>query len=329
MPAKNSSSDISSNVDIRHSLSVFSFSPAETEVILHLLKNKTATSTQFRTCAGLNRLGPQLYNVLKRMTNAGWIEETEDKPKIYSLAESNNLQKKLDEIILVTQNRMTEQKNCYYNLVSILKTSGKVSTFAESGKIKGKSKAKIDDQILIEHPFVEISEKFPSFIRTFASAFYAKKYWQIIKSEPNMGMVLNSENVTFKLSSIEWKTDETATAGYCGICFYEVENNEKRDQLMKRIHIYTLETLTFNYKMEKKGFHEKRQRKINDFSIVPTESNDPLGGIIHIDFEFGKRDGLVQTLLLPKDNWLYSVWAENVSVFDQIIEFIKNYAWDL
>ena len=289
------------------------------------MQYQSATAIELRECGELSHVGPQLYRSLKKLVKAGWIQETSKKPKVFSLSDKSFWQLHLDAIITATQNRMTEQKNAYHALVSAISDEKSIAK-NESSKAKRSSKEKKTGSIIIEHSMA-ISEKFPGFIQAFASAFYTKSGWQIVKSEPNISIMLKKEDIAFNLSSIQWKTNENVNAAFGGIYFYEALDTPARDQLINRVNTYTLETMNFNYKMEK-TYREKNKRSLLSFSIEPTDNKDLLTANLHLELENEKLDGKVQIMLHPKDNWIIAVWAETIPIFEEIVGFIQNYSWE-
>jgi len=213
----------------------------------------------------------------------------------------------MDEEITKSQTIFQEQKNRYYGIISFFKESQSIETTTSTAPST-------------------ISPKTPEFIKIFLENVLLKEQFHIIKSEPNIGVTLNKENIAFKLSSIEWEANFQNQTIYGGINFVEFDSDEERTSLLSRIHQYNIDSLSFRMKMEKKGANEERRRKITDFNIGETSKKELSTGF-HVQFESYALDGEILTTTLPKPKFSCTIWAENKNVLATIKSYVNKYTW--
>lgn len=293
--------------EFKQNLAFFPFSNFEIDVIASLLQRGPCAALDLKQNPKFSKKGPILTKTLTALVKRGWIEIIGDTPKKYTLVSRDSFQKKMDEEIEQSQTKFQEQKNRYYGIISFFKESQSIETTTSTAPST-------------------ISPKTPEFIKGFLENVLLKEQFHIIKSEPNIGVTLNKENIAFKLSSVEWEANFQNKNMYGGINFVEFESDEERTSLLPRIHQYNIDSLSFTMKMEKKGANEERKRKITDYSIDETSKKE-LSTNFHVKLEAYSLDGQILTFTLPKPKYSCTIWAESKDILSTIKSYINKYNW--
>jgi len=242
----------------------------------------------------------KINQILKNLCKTGWLQQISSDSPTFTLVSKKDFQNTLDLIINKTQDLFMAQKNGAYDLLNTVKTYEQQSTTGV-GDDKG----------------FKINPKTPDFIKNWLVTLLKTKSWRVVKSEGYMAVSLTNEGIAFKLSSAEFEVSLKDTSSYAGVFLCEFEDTATRDSLLARIHQYNEDALKFNYKMERKGYTEGRNRHLIESEMKPSQK-DTNGFISEFNLKFdGNKDVTGKILTYPlKGNavWAVSIWAENSDI---------------
>ena len=173
--------------------------------------------------------------------------------------------------------------------------------------------------------------------------------------EYNAIIVLNKENVQFRLNAVEFQWINGSSPLYAGITICEIDPVSERTDILEFIHNYNVNGLKFKYKLESKGYAENKARKFSQYQFseiidpsVPLNTSrisETAGQVatkgpqnekipaISTAFDFHvnliKKSGLIQTRQLSAANdtkglEILTFWVEDPSMIPWIEYYWEN-----
>jgi Sugar-specific transcriptional regulator TrmB len=295
----------------RQKIECFQLSPFEIEIITLLLQNGELTASELssqKMSSKFRKKGIYLYKTLNKLANDGWIKVVGKKPNKYSFESSKTIDKKLNTIINNAQNLFQLQKTNFYEILNYIKSFGQ-----ESGQ---------------SHEY-KIPPKMPDNLKKWLIKTLKNENWNLPKAEGNMGIKIKEDGmdkITFALSSAEFEDIIDKTPYYGGILFCELEDEGIQEELLQDIHIYNTKGMTFQYKMEKKGYVDYKKRDLKDYKITePVKKGAVYNSTIQLTLGKTKIQGIMESSALPKTTkWVYTLWAENQEMKKKLEKHIKT-----
>jgi hypothetical protein len=252
----------------------------------------------------------KITQIIHRLVKCGWLQIIQSKPMVVTIVSKKNFQEVLDKIINKTQDLFMAQKNGAYDLLNTIKTY-------EQQTGEG----------VTEDQGFKINPKTPDFIKNWIVELLKVSNWRIAKSEGYMAVSLTKEGIAFKLSSAEFETKSGDSPSYAGIFMCEFEDSDMRNSLLPRIHQYNEDALKFNYKMERKGYIEGRNRHLIESEMSPAQKEtDGFKSEFKLKFE-GEKNVLGSIFTFPLAGnaiWVVSIWAESTNDLKILQKEIKS-----
>ena len=290
-------------------LAAFGFSPLETEILAVLGEKTPQTIAEIqKKLMPSNYFGRyRLRKCLKKLHKDAWISITKGNPTRYSLALKPQLQKNLNAIITEAQITFQTQKK-YYR--SILKLFQNLS--APTSSIQSK---------------ISIPQSSPAFLRTFIDEVAKLQNLTLIKMEVNMVIALRKENVFFRLNSVEFEYQQDDHSYYCGVIFCMVDDPELLAQTISKIHQYNANGLKFSYKLESKGYSDRKARSPSEYSVDPSlsqEKDELLKSVITLLTPKKSYHGTIETIPLTNNpHYCVSIWKETDDTDPDLQSLVK------
>jgi hypothetical protein len=280
---------------LEEKLATFGLSPLEAAVLTILGKtptNLTLQEIQKHLSPTVHVRKIHLRKCLKKMHETIWISTTKAFPNTYTIVAKKQLQKNLEAIITTSQLAFQTQKKYYRSILKLLQNLQEPASSIQSK--------------------ISIPKSSPVFLRRFIEDIAQKFQLTLIKIETNMVIALRRENIFFRLNSAEFEYQKDGRAHNCGIVFCMVDDPKILPTNITKIHQYNANGLKFSYKLEAKGYSDRKKRDLSEYAVDPSPQKDELlKSNIKLVTSKKTYKGTIETIPLTK-NPLYcaSIWKE-------------------
>ena len=277
-------------------LVTFGLSPLETEILAILGEKspRTLPDIQKHIPSTLKVGRFRLRKYLKMLQGNSWISKTKASPNIYSIVAKKQIQKNLEAIITISQLKFQKQKKHYRSIIKLFQN---FQTPAPSIRSK-----------------ITIPQKSPIFLRSLIEKIAPIDNLTLIKIEINMVIALRRENIFFRLNAVEFEYQRDGQAYNCGIIFCMVDDPALLPTTIAKIHQYNANGLKFSYKLEAKGYSDRKVRELSDYAVEPSPSQEGVKSYQSmIDLITPKKTykGTIETIPLPNNpHYCASIWKE-------------------
>ena len=170
---------------------------------------------------------------------------------MYRFADPTEIRSILESIIQKSQQQVEKQKNNYYDVIS---------TFDDfHQEFLGNQKKNSEVLTLPSQVLSSFKSLICSIHDNTPMTFFSGEYNAII--------VLNKENVQFRLNAVEFQWINGSSPLYAGITICEIDPVSERADILEFIHNYNVNGLKFKYKLESKGYAENKARKFSQYQF--------------------------------------------------------------
>ncbi len=308
---------------LKNKLYSYGLSPVEVEILLcfsqHDLIQASKVSSELPSA---NRLkGPRIYQHLKNLLKKGWLKLAGTNPLKYRLSDPNEIRSLLETVISKSQQHLELQKNNYYEVIS---------TFDDLHQdLLGNQKKTVEALILPSQTL--------SWFTSIIHSTHENTPMTYFNGEYNAIIVLNNDNVQFRLNAVEFQLINGGSPLYAGIIICEIDPISKNANILEFVHKYNVNGLKFKYKLESKGYAENKARTLSQYQfseVSPNEkSQNEKSPSYSTDFNFHidqiQKTGLIQTSQLSAANnnsglKILTFWIEDPQMNPWIRHFWRN-----
>ncbi|MHA1673268.1 MAG: hypothetical protein ACTSYI_06545 [Promethearchaeota archaeon] len=303
---------------LKNKLYSYGLSPLEVEILICFSQHELiqANKVSYKLPPANRLKGPRIYYHLKQLSQKGWLQLVGNNPLKYRLSDPNEIRSLLETTISESQQQWEIQKNNYYEVIS---------SFDDLHQdLLGNQKKTVEALILPSQALLWFTSIIHSTHETTPMTYFNGEFNAII--------VLNKDNVQFRLNAVEFQWVNGSFPLYAGITICEIDPISENANILEFVHRYNVNGLKFKYKLESKGYAENKARKLAQYQFSDVSQNEKSSSF-STDFNFHinqiKKTGLIQTRQLSAANSnnglkILTFWIEDPQMNQWIQHFWQN-----